>query len=80
MKEGLIRGHSNIGLSLKRIEHLDDVCLERRRDGGALVLRTGCDGTVGGGDGCSLPLQELQDGLNVCSHLRLQSNDRETGR
>lgn len=83
VEESPIRGHSELWSKLSKrtwVQHLDDGCLEERRDSGALVLWIGCDGTVGGGDGCSLPLQELQDGLNVRCHLRLQSDDRETGK
>lgn len=41
-------------------------------DGRAVVLRAGGDGAVGGGAHCRLPLEELQDGLDVCRHLGLQ--------
>lgn len=43
-------------------------------DGRAVVLWAGGDGAVGGGAGSGLPLEELQDGLDVCSHLGLQSD------
>lgn len=45
-------------------------------DGGSLVLGAGGDGAVGGGAGCGLPLEELQDGLDVCCHLTLQSEEK----
>lgn len=48
-------------------------------DGRPLVLRAGGDDAVGGGTGRGLPLEELQDGLDVCCHLGLQS-DEQTAR
>lgn len=35
--------------------------------------RAGGDGAVGRGSGCDLPLQQLQDGMDVWRHLGLQS-------
>lgn len=46
-----------------------EICLDRRHwldsDGRPLVLGAGGDGAVGGGAGRGLPLEELQDGLDV---------------
>lgn len=42
-------------------------------DSRPLVLGAGGDGAVGGGAGRGLPLEELQDGLDVWGHLGLQS-------
>lgn len=55
-----------------------EICLDGRQrlhpDGWPLVLGAGADGAVGGGTGGGLPLEELQDGLDVCCHLGLQSD------
>lgn len=57
-----------------------ELCLDGRcrlhPDGWPLVLGAGGDGAVGGGAGRGLPLEELQDGLDVCRHLGLQSDGR----
>lgn len=53
----------------------------RRRlhpDGRPLVLGAGGDGAVGGGSGRGLPLEELQDGLDVRRHLGLQSGGQKS--
>ncbi len=41
-------------------------------DGWPLVLGARGDGAVGRGAGGGLPLQELQDGMDIRGHLRLQ--------
>lgn len=55
-----------------------ELCLDGRHrlhpDGWPLVLGAGGDDAVGGGPGRGLPLEELQDGLDVCGHLGLQSD------
>lgn len=57
-----------------------ELCLDGRYrlhpDGWPLVLGAGGDDAVGGGASCGLPLEELQDGLDVCGHLGLQSDDQ----
>lgn len=54
-----------------------EICLQGRarleHDGGRLVLWAGGDRAVGGRAGRGLPLEELQDGLDVRRHLGLQS-------
>lgn len=60
-----------------------EICLQGRarleHDGGLLVLWAGGDRAVGGGAGRGLPLEELQDGLDVWRHLGLQSEGQADG-
>lgn len=66
------RSRSQVEIRLQgraRLEH----------DGGRLVLWAGGDRAVGGGAGRGLPLEELQDGLDVRRHLGLQSEGQADG-
>lgn len=40
-----------------------------------MVVGAGGDGAVGGGSSCHLPLEQLQDGLDVCCDPGLQSEE-----